>query len=327
MNRNLIALATASLVGIGATAIQATALAADTYPGRAIRLIIPYPPGGAGDIIGRILSVKLGDALRQQIVVDNRGGGGQVIATQLTARAAPDGYTLLLASATHAINPGLLKKLPYDTNRDFAAITLVADSPLIFVAHPSLGVGSIQELIAAAKSRPGRINYASSGPGTGGHLSVEMLKAMAGIDLVHIPYKGAGPALIDVLGGQVPLMCTSPLAALPHVKSGRLRALAMTGSTRSNAAPEVPTVAEQGVPGFHSTLWYALVAPAATPRAIIDKLQVETVKVLRLPDVTEQLLSQGAQAIGLSPQETTKFIQSEIARWTELIERSGIKAE
>ena len=327
VNRSLIVLAPVWLVGISAPAIQTTVLAADTYPDRAIRLIIPYPPAGAGDIIGRILSVRLGEALHQQVVVDNRGGGGQVIATQLTAKAPPDGYTLMLASATHSINPSLLKKLPYDTIKDFAAISLVADSPLIFVAHPSLGVSGIQELVAAAKARPGRINYASSGPGTGGHLSVEMLKAMTGIDLVHIPYKGAGPALTDVVGGQVQMMCTSPLAALPHVKSGRLRALGVTGRTRSSAAPSVPTVAEQGVPGFQSTLWYALIAPAATPRAIIDKLYAETVKVLKLPDVIEQISTQGAQAIGSSPQETAKFIQDEIARWTKLIERAGIKAD
>ena len=327
MKLSVIAWATACLMVFSAQATPAAGPAANNYPDHAVRLIIPYPPGGAGDIVGRILSAKLADALRQPMVVDNRGGGGQVIATQLTARAPPDGYTLLLASATHSINPGLVKKLPYDTNKDFAAISLVADSPLVFVAHPSLNVGTIQELIKAAKAKPGGINYASSGPGTGGHLSVEMLKSMTGIDLVHIPYQGAGPALVDVVGGRVHVMCTSPLAALPHVKSGRLRILAVTGANRSNAAPGVPTVAEQGVPGFQSTLWYALIAPATTPRPIVDKLHAETVKVLKQSDVIEQLSNQGAQAIGLSPQETAKFIQSEIGRWTKLIERAGIKAE
>ena len=308
-------------------AIASAAGAAETYPQRAIRLIVPYPPGGAGDIIGRILAARLGEAVRQQVVADNRPGGGQVIATQLTARANPDGYTLLLASTTHAINPGLLKKLPYDSIRDFSAITLVADSPLLFLAHPALEVASIQDLVAAAKSRPGRINYASSGPGTGGHLSVELLKRMTSIDLVHIPYKGAGPALVDLVSGQVQVMCTSPLPSLPHVRAGRLKGLAMTGRARSSAAPEIPTVAESGVPGYESTLWYALLAPAATPQPVMRRLHAETVKAIRLPEVVGQISALGAQPIGNSPQEVTKFLQSEITRWTRLIEQAGIRAD
>jgi len=308
-------------------AIASAAGAAETYPQRAIRLIVPYPPGGAGDIIGRILAARLGEAVRQQVVADNRPGGGQVIATQLTARANPDGYTLLLASTTHAINPGLLKKLPYDSIRDFSAITLVADSPLLFLAHPALEVASIQDLVAAAKSRPGRINYASSGPGTGGHLSVELLKRMTSIDLVHIPYKGAGPALVDLVSGQVQVMCTSPLPSLPHVRAGRLKGLAMTGRARSSAAPEIPTVAESGVPGYESTLWYALLAPAATPQPVTRRLHAETVKAIRLPGVVEQISALGAQPIGSTPQEVTKFLQSEITRWTRLIEQAGIRAD
>jgi tripartite-type tricarboxylate transporter receptor subunit TctC len=311
---------------LGTSVYQAEALGADAYPQRAIRLIVPYPPGGAGDIVGRMLGSKLGDAMGQQIVVDNRPGGGQLIATQLAAKAAPDGYTLFLASATHGINPGLLKKLPYDSIKDFAAITLVADSPLIFIAHPSLGVSSIKDLIAQAKSRPGRINYASSGPGTGGHLSVELLKWMTGIDLTHVPYKGAGPALTDLIGGQVHMMCTSPLPALPHVKSGRLVALAMTSRARSRAAPDIPTVAET-VPGYESTLWYALLAPANTPPAVISRLHAETVKILKLPGVTEQLLAQGADPIGNNPQELTKFLHTEIERWTKVIQQANIRAD
>jgi tripartite-type tricarboxylate transporter receptor subunit TctC len=310
---------------LGTSVIRAEALGAEVYPQRAIRLIVPYPPGGAGDIVGRMLSSKLGEAMGQQIVVDNRPGGGQLIATQLAAKAAPDGYTLFLASTTHAINPGLLKQLPYDSIKDFAPITLVADSPLIFVAHPSLGAANIPELVALAKSRPGRINYGSSGPGTGGHLSVELLKWMTGIDLVHVPYKGAGPALTDLIGGQIQVMCTSPLPALPHVKSGRLMGLAMTGRTRSRAAPEIPTVAESGVPGYESTLWYAMLAPAATPQALIQRLQAETTRVIRLPEVTERLLAQGAEPIGNSPQELAKFLQTEIERWTKLIRQADIR--
>jgi tripartite-type tricarboxylate transporter receptor subunit TctC len=313
--------------GVAAGVLPFEAPAAAAYPQRAIRLIIPYPPGGAGDIIGRILAARLGEAMGQQVVADNRPGGGQVIATQLAARANPDGYTVFLASTTHAINPGLLKKLPYDSIRDFSAITLAADSPLLFLAHPSLGVASIRELVAAAKSRPGRIDYASSGPGTGGHLSVELLKRMTGIDLVHIPYKGAGPALVDLISGQVQVMCTSPLPSLPHVRAGRLKGLAMTGRTRSNAAPEIPTVAESGVPGYESTLWYALLAPAGTPLPVLRRLHAETVRAVKLPEVVEQLSALGAQPIGNSPQEVTKFLQGEIARWTALIEQAGIRAD
>jgi tripartite-type tricarboxylate transporter receptor subunit TctC len=307
---------------------QASAWCADAYPQRAIRLIVPYPPGGAGDIVGRMLAVRLTEALGQQVVVDNRGGGGQIIATELTAKAPPDGHTLFLASATHGINPGLRRgKLPYDTLKDFAPITLVAESPLVFIAHPSLGVGNIKELIAAAKAKPGRINYASSGPGTGGHLSVEMLKHYAGIDMAHVPYKGAGPALIDLIAGQVEAMCTSPLPAMPHVRSGRLKALGMTSRTRSRAAPEVPTVAEQGVPGYESTLWYALLAPAATPQNVVKRVHSATVKILKSSDIATQLLNQGAEPIGSSPQELQKFVAAEIGRWTRVIEQANIRAD
>lgn len=307
---------------------QSNTWGAEAYPQRSVRLIVPYPPGGAGDIVGRLLAARLTEALGQQVVVDNRGGGGQIIATELTAKAPPDGHTLFLASATHSINPGLRRgKLPYDSIRDFAPITLVAESPLVFVAHPSLGVSNIKDLVAAAKARPGRINYASSGPGTGGHLSVELLKFQTGIDLVHVPYKGAGPALTDLLGGQVQVMCTSPLPAMPHVKSGKLRALAMTGRARSRAAPEIPTVAEQVAMRYESSLWYALLAPAATPPAIIRRVHAETVKVLKSPDFSEQLLALGAETVGSSPQELSKFMAAEIARWTQVIEQANIRAD
>ena len=286
-------------------------------------MLVPYPPGGAGDIVGRLISAKLTEALGQQVVVDNRGGGGQVIASQLAAIAPPDGHTLFLASATHSVNPALRKSLPYDTLKDFAPITLVAQSPLVFVAHPSLGVTNVKELIAAAKAKPGRINYASSGPGTGGHMSVELLKSMTGVDLVHIPYKGAGPALVDVLAGQVQVMCTSPLPAMPHVKSGRLRALAMTSPKRASFAPDVPAVAET-LPGYQSALWYALLAPAGTPQAILRRVHDETVKIVRSKEISQQLESQGAEPVGGSPQELQSFIRSEIAQWTRLVKQAKI---
>ena len=300
--------------------------AADSYPQRPIRQIIPYPPGGAGDIVGRMLAGSLSAALGQQVVNDNRGGGGQVIATQIAAGAAPDGYTLFLASATHSINPALRKNLPYDTLKDFAAITLVAESPLVFVAHPSLKVGSIKELIAAAKAQPGRINYASSGPGSGGHMSVELLQSMTGINVVHIPYKGAGPALVDVVAGQVQIICTSPLPSMPHVKSGRLRALGMTSLKRAPAYPDVPAVSET-VPGYQSALWYALLAPARTPPEIIKRLHAETVKALAAPQMREQLQALGATPVGNSPQELQAFIGKEIQMWTQLVKQANIKLD
>jgi tripartite-type tricarboxylate transporter receptor subunit TctC len=312
---------------IAMTLIANAAIAADAFPQHAIRLIVPYPPGGAGDIVGRQLSARLGESLGQQIVIDNRGGGAQLIATEIAAKAPADGYTLFLASATHGINPGLQKKLPYDTIRDFAPITLVASSPLVFVANPSLGVTGIKELVAAAKAQPGRINYASSGPGTGGHLAVELLSWTAGITLTHVPYKGAGPALVDLIGGQVQIMCTSPLPAMPHVKSGKLRALAMTGAKRSRSAPEIPTVAEAGYKGYEASLWYALLAPAGTPRPIIARLNADAAKIIRSAAMAEQLLAQGAEPEGNSPQELDAFLRAEIDRWTKLIARAHIKAD
>lgn len=319
ISAGLVAICTALFSGVPAAA-------ADQYPQRPVRLIIPYPPGGAGDIVGRLLGNSLSAAMGQQFVSDNRGGGGQIIATQISANAAPDGYTLFLASATHSINPALRNKLPYDTLRDFAPITLVAESPLVFVVHPALKATSIKELIALAKTQPGRINYASSGPGTGGHMSVELLKSLTGIDLVHIPYKGAGPALVDVVAGQVQMICTSPLPAMPHVKTGRLRALAMTSLKRAPAYPEVPTVAET-VPGYQSTLWYALLAPAGTAQAIVKKVHDETVKALAAPQMREQLQGLGATPVGNSPQELQKFIGDEIAMWTRLVKQANIKLD
>lgn len=309
--------------GFAPAIVALPAAAAEAYPQRAVRLIIPFPPGGAGDIIGRLLGAGLSDALGQQVVTDNRGGGGQVIATQIAANANPDGYTLLLASATHAVNPALRKNLPYDTLKDFAPITLVAQSPLVFVAHPSLGVSNINELISAAKAKPGSINYASSGPGTGGHMSVELLKSMTGVDLVHIPFKGAGPALTALIAGQVHVMCTSPLPSMPHVKTGKLRALAMTGPKRTDFAPEVPAVAET-LPGYQTTLWYAVVAPAGTPQAILRRLNEVSVKTIKAQQFGQRLAALGAEPIGSTPQALQAHIRSEIAQWTKLVKQAKI---
>ena len=308
---------------VAALCATAAVQAAEAWPQRPVRLIIPYPPGGAGDMVGRMLGSGMSPGFGQQVVSDNRGGGGQIIATQIAAGAAPDGYTLFLASATHSINPALRKNLPYDTLKAFAPITLVAESPLVFVAHASLKTASIKELIAAAKAQPGRINYASSGPGTGGHMSVELLKSMTGINLAHIPYKGAGPALIDVVAGQVQMICTSPLPAMPHVKAGRLVALGMTSLKRSPAYPDVPAVAET-VPGYQSTLWYALLAPAGTPPAILKKVHGEAIKAIAAPEMQERLRTLGATPIGNQPQELQAFVRDEIQRWTKLVKQANI---
>jgi tripartite-type tricarboxylate transporter receptor subunit TctC len=309
--------------GAAVGAAGPSAKSAEAYPQRAVRMIVPYPPGGAGDIVGRLLAAKLTESFGQQVVIDNRGGGGQVIATQIAATAPPDGHTLFLASATHSVNPALRRNLPYDTMKDFAPITLVAQSPLVFIAHPSLGVSNIKDLVVAARSRPGRINYASSGPGTGGHMSIELLKSMTGIDLVHVPYKGAGPALVDLIAGQVQMMCTSPLPSMPHVKSGKLRALAMTGPKRASFAPDIPAVAET-LPGYETTLWYALLAPAGTPQSIVRRVHDETARIVRAKEFAHQLESQGAEPVGSSPQALQSHIRDEIAQWTKLVKQAKI---
>ena len=295
-----------------------------THP---LRMIVPYPPGGAGDIVARMLTTPLLQALGQPVVVENRGGGAQLIATDLAAKAPPDGYTLFLASTTHSINPSLVKQLPYDSLKDFSPITLVASSPMVWLVHPSLGVLTIPELIAKARANPGSINYGSSGPGSGGHLAVELLKFMAGVQMTHVPYRGAGPALTDLLSGQIQVVCTSPLPAMPHVKSGRLRALAMTSAKRTALAPDIPTVAEAGYPDYQATLWYALLVQSRVPQTIQTRLYEAAIKVLRGVETADQFKGQGADVAALTPQATEAFIRAEMQRWSTLIVHSQIKIE
>jgi tripartite-type tricarboxylate transporter receptor subunit TctC len=318
------ACATALAVVISVFAISC---AAQAYPDRPIRLVIPYPPGGATDIVARSLGQKLNDSLGQQLVIDNRAGGGQLIGTDIVAKAAPNGYTLILITITHSINPSLYAKLPYDSIKDFAPVTLVAISPQILVAHPSLPVKNVGELLAYLRARPGQINYASSGNGAGGHLAMELFKSMAGVQLTHIPYKGAGPALIDLVGGQVKLMFTSPLAALPFVKSGKLTALAMASARRSEAVPDLPTVAESGLPGFEASLWYGVLAPAGTPNAIIVTLHNALTAALKAPDVRERLAAQGVEALGGGAREFQAFMRSETIKWAKVVKFAGIKTD
>ena len=299
---------------------------AQNYPAKAIRLVVPQPPGGGNDTIARMISQKLSVALKQQVAVDNRSGAGGLIGADIAAKAAPDGYTLLLGNvATLAIIPNVQKKTPYDPLKDFAPISLIASAPLLVVVHPSLPVTSIRQLIALAKAKPGQLNYASNGVGSSTHLATEMFKMMAKVDLVHVPYKGLGPATTDLLSGQVQLMFSSAVAMMPHVKAGRLRAIAMTGAKRSAVIAEIPTVAEAGVPDYESGSWYGILAPAGTPRAIIDLLSQEIAAVTRSPEITDRLVAEAVLPVGSTPAEFAAYIQREFTRIGRVIRSSGAK--
>ena len=302
-------------------------LQAADYPARSIRYIVPQGAGGSSDTLARVVTQKLSEALGQQVVTDNRPGATGNIGTEIAARAAPDGYTLLQVATSHATNPALAVRMPFDPIRDFAPITLLSQSPNLWIVHPSLPAKNMRELIALAKTRPGEINYSSSGTGSSQHLAGELLKSLAHIDIVHIPYKGSPPALIDVLGGRVVLMCSTIAPAMPLVKSGKLRALAVTSLQRSAAAPEIPTVAESALPGYEATAWQGVLAPAGTPREIIVRLNTELVRVINLPEVRKQLAEQGYEPAGNSPEQFAEYIKTEIAKWTRVIRAAGLKAE
>ena len=297
------------------------------YPSKPVRFVVPSAAGGGTDIIARAISLKLSEVLGQQFVVDNRPGAGQMIGIELAAKSLPDGHTILMAASTLAINPVMYKKVPYDPVRDFAPITQAASLPNVLVVHPSLPVKSVAELIAYAKRRPGELNFASAGIGTSPQMSIELLKSMAGIDMVHIPYKGTAPGVVDLLAGQVLVMAPNLLTALPHIKSGKLRALAVTSAKRSVALPEIPTVAEAALPGYDSTQWYGVLAPAGTSRAIILRLHEEIVHALRDDEVGKRLAADGAEAVGSTPEEFAAFIKSESEKWAKVAAAAGIKAE
>ncbi len=314
-------------VFVAALLVSATAIA-QAYPSKPIRLIVPFPPGGGNDIMARTVGQKIAESTGQQVVIDNRGGAGGNIGAETAAHAVPDGYTLFLGGVgSHGTNPGLQAKLPYDPLKDFAPITLIASAPLIVVAHPSLPVKSIAELIQYAKVRPDQLNFASSGTGSLAHLAPEMFDAMAKIRMTHVPYKGTGPALVDLLGGQVQLMMNSAVSMLPQVRGGKLRALASTGAKRLAALPELPTVAESGLPGYDVASWYGLLAPAPTPRAIIDKLNHEIVAIMRTTELRERLAADGAEAVGNTPEEFAAYIKRELARWAAVIKSARIKPD
>jgi len=299
---------------------------AQTYPNRPLRFIVPFSPGGSTDTLARTLGQKLGDAFGQQIVVDNRAGGGGNIGTEMVARAPADGYTILLGYiANLAMEPGVNPNLPFDPVRDFAPISLVATSPNIFVAHPSVPAKTIKEFIAYAKANPRKITFATASMAV--VLTGELLNNAAGIQMQSVPYKGTGQAVIDLLGGQVHTMFSGMSSVLPHVKSGRLRPLAVTGAQRWPAVPDVPTIAESGFPGFEASVWFGVLAPARTPKPIITRLNQEIIKALSLPDVRERLSNVGFEIVGKSPEAFSAYIKSEVTKWAKVAKASGVKPE
>ncbi len=314
----------ALLLGVVAT----TAVCAQAYPSRPIRFIVPFAPGGSTDTLARTLGTKLTEALGQQVVVDNRAGGNGNIGTDVVAHAVPDGYTILLGYiANLAIGPSLYAKLPYDPVKDFAPITLLAVAPNILVVHPSVPAKNFQEFIAYAKANPTKVNFASAAVASPGHLSGELLNLAAGIHMQHVPYKGAGQAVVDLVGGQVQVMVSGMSAVMPHIKAGRLRPLAVTGARRSPAVPDVPTIAESGFPKFEATAWYGVLAPAGTAPAIVTRLNTEILRALKLPDVKERLEYVGFEIVGSTPAAFGSYIKSEITKWAPVVKAAGVKPE
>ena len=301
--------------------------AADEYPGKPIRIVVPYPPGSVTDLLARLIAQKLIEVWKQPVVVENRGGGGSVIGTEIVAKAPPDGYTLLVVAPDLAINQSLRSKLPYDAEKSFAPVTLLVFSPTVLSVNPSLPVSNLRELIAHAKSRPGQLSYASGGNGTGAHLAMELLKHMAGVDIVHVPYKGVAAAVTALLAGEVQATFAQMSTARPQFLAGKLRPLAVSSSARSRAMPDLPTVAEAGLPGFKADVWFGVVAPAGTPGAIVSRLNNEIGQILRAADVQQQLLPQGIEPATGSPADFAAFISAEIAKWAEVVKRTGARVD
>ena len=317
-----------ALVQILAGAAAALTVSAQTYPTKPIRMLIPYPPGGGVDAIMRPFAQELAARLGQQIIIDNRGGSGGSIAMEAVARSAPDGHTIVAAiTAQLAINPALYRSLPYDPVRDFAPITLFADGTYILVVHPSLPVRSVKELLRLARQRPGEIHYGSAGNGSGGHMAGALLTSMTGAKLVHVPYKGGGPAQVGLLSGEIQADFQVWAYAQGHIESGRIRAIAVTKGKRPAALPNIPTIAESGVPGYDSGVWYALAAPAGTPRAAIDRLNAETLAVLRNPAYVKRLADQAIDPIGSTPEELGRYVRSELDKWAKVVRDTGARID
>jgi tripartite-type tricarboxylate transporter receptor subunit TctC len=307
-------------------ALTTTAAAQADYPNRPVRLIIPFPPGGSNDVVGRVIAQHLGDALGKQVIVDNRGGAGGVVGTEQAAHAAPDGYTLLGISLAHAVNPWLYK-LPYDPIKAFTPIGIMGKGPVVLSVNPTLPVHSVKELIAMAKQKPGDLQYASAGVGSFQHLSAELFKLTAAVDLLHIPFKGGGPAMVDVMGGHTKVMFSSLVQTTPNIKSGKLRALGVGGTERSKILPDIPTIAEAGVPGYASENWWGIVAPAGTPAPIIEKLHAALTKAQDNPEAQKYFDTEGATIVKMSSEEFGKFMVSEMNKWEQVVKKGGIKAQ
>jgi tripartite-type tricarboxylate transporter receptor subunit TctC len=327
MRKNRVLLSVVAVVFLFTLVFAISPEARAAFPDKPIRMIVPFPAGGNADIVARSIGNELSKNLGVPIVIENRGGAGGVIGSEVVAKAPADGYTIMMVSASHVINPSMQKSLPYDTIKDFAGISLVAEVPTVLVVHPSVQANSLKELIALAKANPGKINFASAGNGTVGHLAGELLKSMAQIKMEHVAYKGNGPAMTDLLGGHVQMLFSSMPSALPHIKSGMLRALVVTAPQRSAAAPTIPSATEAGMPGFDVSTGFGLFAPAKTPRAVINRLHAEVVKSLKLPEVRDRLASQGAEPVGSSPEEYDAFVKTESAKWAKVCKEAGIKPE
>jgi tripartite-type tricarboxylate transporter receptor subunit TctC len=311
-----------------ATLLASLAAFGQGYPSKPIRLIVPFAAGGGNDNVARLVGKALSGSLGQQVVIDNRPGAGGVLGAELAAKSAPDGYTLFLGGVgSHAINPNLHERLPYDPIKDFAPVALLASAPLMLVVHPSVPAGSTREFIALARLKPGRLNYASNGSGSSSHLAAVMFEAMAGVEMVHVPYKGLSPALADLLSGRVQLMFSSVVAILPHIKAGKLRGLAVTASKRLALMPELPTLAESGLAGYEASSWYGVLAPAGTPEEVVARLNAEMVKALDQPEVRNSLLGEGAEPVGGPPEKFAAHIKSEKERLGKLIRDAKIRLE
>jgi tripartite-type tricarboxylate transporter receptor subunit TctC len=307
--------------------IAASASAQSDYPVKPIRFIVASPPGGPADFVARVIGPRLNTALGQSVVVDNRGGASGIIGTDMVAKAVPDGHTLLLANAGLAINPSLFGRVPYDPVRDLAPVTQAISVSNTLVVHPSVAAKSVQELVALAKARPGQLTFASAGNGTSGHLAAELLKLMAGVNMTHVPYKGGGPALAELIGGQVNVLFSITLVAMPHVKSGRIRALAVTSGHRLAIVPELPTIAESGYPGYEVSGWFGVLVPARTSTAIVNRLHKEIVAGLNLAESRERLAGQGAEVVASTPAQFSEYIKSEMAKWSKVVREARIKVE
>ena len=302
------------------------AAAAQNYPAKTVRMVVGYPPGGPTDVLARIVSQKLTQTWGQQVIVDNRPGASGMIGAEFTARAAPDGYTLLMVPVTYAVTPSLFAKMTYDVEKDLSPVAQVAAAPFILVVHPTLPVKTVKDLIALDRRSPGQINFASASTGGMPHLAGELFNSMTGTKLVHIPYKGAAPATTDLLSGQVTLMFNNMLSAMPQVKAGRLRAVAVTSSKRSAAAPELPTIAET-VPGYEASGWYGAFAPAATSKELIGRLNAEINRIMKMPDITQRLAGDGVEAVGTTPEQFGAYLKQEVAKWGKVVKASGAKAD